>query len=85
MGDPVSEDARVVERYSIDEEGILHGHMTLYDPIYYKVPPIRTAKWRKNEDKTVVFPLLCDPDSFYREIYNEGKFDEYIKRYHRRY
>ena len=85
MGDPISENARVLETFELDDEGILHVNMTLYDPENYKTPLISSAKWRKVEDKTVVFPLLCDPDSFYRQVYEENDFDEYIDRGHRRY
>ena len=85
MGDPISENARVLETFELDDEGILHANMTLYDPENYKTPLISSAKWRKVEDKTVVFPLLCDPDSFYRQVYEENDFDEYIERGHRRY
>ncbi len=84
MGDPVSGNARIVERYSLDEDGVLHGVMTLHDPENYRRPPIRRARWRKSADDTVALPTLCDPDSFYRQLYDEGLFDEYIKRSHRR-
>lgn len=85
MGDPISENARVVERYSLDDDGILHGVMTLHDPEYYRQPHIRRARWRKSADEDIAFPQLCDPDSFYRQLYDEGLFDEYKKRAHRRF
>ena len=85
MGNPVSDEARVVERYELDNEGLLHAHMTLYDPKNYHKPPVMSAVWRRIEDNSVVFPLLCDPDSFYRQLYDEGSFQEYIERANRRY
>lgn len=85
MGDPVSENARVVERYSIDEEGLLVGVLTLYDDDNYHEPPLKRARWRRAADDQVVFPSLCDPDSFYRELYDEGLFDAYIERSDRRF
>ena len=85
MGNPISSNSEIVERFEMDEDGILNVHMTLYDPENYKTPPVSTVKWKRVKDESVVFPLLCDPDSFYRQIYEEGDFDEYIKRGHRRY
>ena len=85
MGDPISSNAEIVERFEIGADGLLNVHMILYDPEYYKTPPVSTVKWKRVKDESVVFPLLCDPDSFYRQIYEEGDFDEYIKRGHRRY
>lgn len=85
MGDPISENARVVERYSIDEEGFLVGVMTLHDPDYYNEPPIKRGKWRRAAEDLVRFPSLCDPDSFYRELHDDGRLEEYWKRSHRRY
>lgn len=85
MGNPISSEAKIVEKYELDKEGLLHAHMTLYDPRNYLTPPIATATWKKVPDETVVFPLLCDPDSFYRQLYDEDKFDDYIERSNRRY
>ena len=85
MGSPVSGDARITERYELDEEGMLHAHMTLNDPKNYKKPPVSSAIWKRVKDTAVVFPLLCDPDSFYRQLHDEGNFEEYIERAHRRY
>jgi len=84
-GEPISENARVVERYSIDEQGRLVGVLTLNDPQYYREAPLKRARWRRADDKAIRFPSLCDPDSFYRQLYDEGKFDEYIRRAGRRF
>ncbi len=85
MGDPISENARVVENYSIDGEGRLVGVITLFDPENYNEPPIKRARWRRANDKSVRFPTLCDPDSFYRDLHDQERFDEYIERAHRRF
>ena len=85
MGSPVSGDARITERYELDEKGMLHAHMTLHDPQNYQKPPVSSAIWKRVKDTTVVFPLLCDPDSFYRQLHDEGNFEKYIERAHRRY
>jgi hypothetical protein len=85
MGDPVSENARVVERYWIDDEGHLAAVLTLHDPENYNEPPLKRARWRPANEGEVRFPSLCDPDSFYRELYDDGLMDEYWQRSHRRY
>ena len=64
MGDPISDNARVVEHYSLSEDGILTGVLTLHDPDNYKVPMVRRAHWRRSDDSGIKFPTLCDPDSF---------------------
>jgi hypothetical protein len=85
MGDPVSEDAVVVERYHIDEDGFLVGVMALHDPVNYNEPPLKRARWRRASDDAIRFPSLCDPDSFYRELYDDGRLDTYWQRSDRRF
>ena len=85
MGDPISENARVVERYSVNDEGHLIGEMTVLDPENYAEPPLKHARWRRADDARIQFPGLCDPDSFYRQLDDDGLLDEYWKRGHRRY
>ena len=85
MGDPISSNAEIVERFEMDEDGILNVNMTLYDQENYKTPPVSSVKWKRVKDESVVFPLLCAPESFYRQIYEENDFDKYIKRGQRRY
>ena len=72
------------ERYSISEDGnTLSAIMTLLDPDTYKHPTIRRRKWVKNPTPEIS-PYECDPDSFYRQMYNENKLDMYFERSHRR-
>ena len=72
------------ERYSLSEDGqTLSAVITLIDPDNYKVPPIRRRQWKRSPD-TVIYPYECDPDSFYRQMYNEGKLDMYFERSKRR-
>jgi hypothetical protein len=37
-----------------------------------------------SRDLGMIFPDECDPDSFFRQLYEEGKMDEYIDRGDRR-
>ena len=83
-GEPISEGARMHERYSISQDGnTLDAVITLLDPDNYNQPPIRRRKWVKNSN-TEIYPYECDPDSFYRQMYNENKLDMYFERSHRR-
>ena len=85
MGDPISEEAVVIERYSIDDNGRLIGVLTLHDPRNYKQPMIKRVRWRKENDTRVRFPSLCDPDSFYQELHDDELLEEYWERSNRRY
>lgn len=84
-GEPVSDGARMHERYSLSEDGqTLSAVITLIDPENYERPPIRRRQWHKRPE-TVFYPYECDPDSFYRQMYNEGKLDMYFERSKRRH
>ncbi|MBT3425584.1 MAG: hypothetical protein HOL98_13470 [Gammaproteobacteria bacterium] len=83
-GEPVSEGARMHEQYQLSEDGnTLSAVITLLDPKNYKQPPIRRRKWVRNS-ATEIYPYECDPDSFYRQMYNEDKLDMYFGRSQRR-
>jgi len=83
-GEPVAEGARMHERYSVSEDGsTLSAVITLLDPANYNVPPIRRRKWVRNP-ATEIYPYECDPDSFYRQMHDQGKLDMYFERSIRR-
>jgi len=83
-GEPVSDGASMHERYSLSDDGqTLSAVITLIDPANYKVAPIRRREWTLSPE-TVIFPYECDPDSFYRQMYNEDKLDMYFERSTRR-
>jgi hypothetical protein len=83
-GEPVGENTRVVERYFLTNDGTrLNMTMEQHDPDNYLRPPIRRRAWDKNND-SLIFPFECDPDSFFRQLYDEGRMQEYIDRSYRR-
>lgn len=83
-GEPIAEGSRMHERYSLSEDGsTLTAVITLLDPANYKVPPIRRRQWVRNP-ATEIYPYECDPDSFYRQMYEQGKLDMYFERSARR-
>ena len=83
-GEPVSEDTRIVERYYLTDDGNrLNLVMHMHDPDNYHRPPIRRRAWDRN-DEALIFPFECDPDSFFRQLFDEGRMQEYIDRAHMR-
>lgn len=84
-GEPISENARLEEVYTLSEDGQrLSAVITLHDPENYKRPPVRRRAWTRNPD-TEIYPYECDPDSFYRQMYNENKLDMYFERSKQRF
>jgi hypothetical protein len=82
-GEPLSENARVIERYRLEDDGqTLAGVMTIHDPENYNQPPIRRTLRRRTSE--VPLPYECDPDSFFRQLYRENQLDEYFSRGDRR-
>lgn len=83
-GEPISEGARITERYRLSDGGKrLSVVVTLTDPDNYSRPSIRRRVWTRQADSTI-FPFECDPDAFFRQLYNEGRMQEYIDRTPRR-
>lgn len=83
-GEPVGENTRIEERYFLSAGGDrLNLVMTMHDPDNYERPPIRRRAWDRN-DESLIFPFECDPDSFFRQLYSEGRMQEYIDRAHMR-
>ena len=83
-GEPVGENTRIEERYFLSNNGSrLNLVMTMHDPDNYHRPPIRRRAWDRN-DESLIFPFECDPDSFFRQLYSEGRMQEYIDRAHMR-
>lgn len=83
-GEPITEGARMHERYSFGEDGkTMSAVITLVDPGNYNMPPIRRRNWVRNP-KTEMYPYECDPESFYRQMYEQEKLDMYFERSDRR-
>jgi hypothetical protein len=83
-GEPISENARMEEVYTVSEDGQrLSAVITLHDPENYERPPVRRRAWVRDAH-TEIYPYECDPDSFYRQMYNEGRLDMYFERSKRR-
>jgi len=84
-GELISENARIEERYSLGDDGdTLTAVITVYDPENYLRPPVRRRQWQRN-DAADIFPYTCDPDSFYLQMYEDGKMDMYLERADKRF
>ena len=83
-GEPVGDETRIVERYFLSNNGDrLNLVMHMHDEQNYLRPPIRRRAWDR-DNEALIFPFECDPDSFFRQLYGEGRMQEYIDRAHMR-
>lgn len=79
-GEPVGDGTRVEEHYFLSNDGNrLNLVMYMHDTENYNRPPIRRRAWDRN-DEALIFPFECDPDSFFRQLFSEGRMQEYIDR-----
>ena len=73
------------EIYSLSEDGnTLFAVTALTVTDNYKRSPIRRRKRTRNPE-TRIFPYECDPDSFFRQMYNENLLEMYFERSRRRF
>ena len=79
-GEPLSDSTTVEERYRLSDDGqFLYSTMVVNDPENYRRSPIRRIR-RARANDTVMLPYECDPDSFFRQLYMEGKMEAYWSR-----
>lgn len=76
--EPISDDARIVERYWLNDAGDLIMEATLHDSKYYERPVVRRLQWTRSVDQDMLY-APCDPDSFYRGLRFEGALDAYFE------
>jgi hypothetical protein len=83
-GQPLSENARVVERMSLsDDRQVMRSELTLYDPENYNRPITRHRAWRRTPEIEIL-EYDCDPYPFFRGLELEGTLDEYWDRMRQR-
>lgn len=76
--EPVSANARIIERYWLDDDGNLVMEATLHDPDYYARPLVRRVLMVPSDDTELSYSP-CDPDSFYRSMQLDGALDSYFE------
>ena len=79
-GQPVSEDAYTVEHFYLDSRGYLHTDMWVHDPKNYTRPPYHRRVMDRDFTPTVITTVGCDPYSFFRSLYLDGKLEEFWER-----
>ena len=85
MGEVYSENSRMLERYWLNADGTLSGEMELHDPENFLRPPLQWIRWARQSADTVPITAECDVDSFFRQIFVDGRMQEYIERSDRRF
>jgi hypothetical protein len=80
-GMPMSgEGTRIVERWEFAEDRLTMDRiMTVYDP-YYTEPLVRRRGSSRGPNVEVFEMASCDPQSYYRDLYESGQIEEYLYR-----
>lgn len=79
-GQPVSADAYTVEHFYMDNKGYLHADMWLHDEKNYARPPYIRRVMDRDFSPNVITKIGCDPFTFFRALYLDGKLDEFWNR-----
>lgn len=80
-GLPMSEEARIVERYRFSDDRLwIDRTMTIHDPRYYTAPMVRQRYAARGEDVDVTEQASCDPDSYYRDLAAGGRLEAHFER-----
>jgi len=85
MGEMYSENSTMLERYWLNSDGTLSGEMELHDPENFSRPPLQRTLWARQSIEGVPAVGACEVDSFFRQIFKEGRMQEYINRSDRRF
>ncbi len=76
--EPISTEARILERYWLNDDGDLVMVATLHDPKYYERPITKRLLWTRSDDQDMLYSP-CDPDAFYRGLHFDGVLDGYFE------
>jgi hypothetical protein len=76
--EPISSDARIIERFWLNDDGDMIMEATLHDPTFYERPLVKRLQWTRSDDQDMLY-APCDPDSFYRGLQFDGDFDSYFE------
>lgn len=80
-GLPMSgEGTRIVERWVLSEDRLaMDRTMTIHDP-YYTEPLVRERGSARGDDVEIVEQPSCDPDSYYLDLLEGGRLEEWLTR-----
>ena len=76
--EPISDEARIVERLWLNGDGDLVMEATLHDPKFYERPVNKRLLWTRADNEDMLY-APCDPDSFYRGLHFDGVLDSYFE------
>ena len=79
-GQPVSENAEVIEHFFFDNKGYLHGDMWVNDPENYSRAPRLRRVYDRDFSPRVITKVDCDPYTFFRAMDLEGDLDTFWER-----
>lgn len=74
--EPISDEARIIERLWLNDDGDLVMEATLHDSKYYERPVTKRLLWTRSDERDMQY-APCDPDSFYRGLHFDGALDSY--------
>jgi hypothetical protein len=70
---------RIVERWSVADDGLtIDRTMTIYDD-YYTAPLVRTRGSQRGDSRELLESPPCDATSFYAEMLESGKLDSLLR------
>ena len=73
------DDTRIVERWTIAEDGLsIDRTMTIYDALYTQ-PLIRTRGSQRGDDQELLESPACDSTSFYNEMLERGELEALLQ------
>ena len=75
--EPISTDAKVIERWTLEDDGALTMEATLIDEKYYSQPVVRRTQW-VNDDQIELLGQVCDPEAFYEALSFEMDLKEFF-------
>lgn len=80
-GLPMSGDGtRIVERWEFAEDRLTMDRIATFHDPYYTAPLVRRRGSAREPGLVVLEMASCDPQSYYRDLYESGQLEEYLSR-----
>jgi hypothetical protein len=74
------EGTRLVERWALSDDRLsMDRTMTIHDP-YYTQPLVRVRGSARGDAIDLIEHASCDPQSYYRDLFESGRLEEYLNR-----
>lgn len=80
-GLPMSGDGtRIVERWEFADDRLTMDRIATFHDPYYTAPLVRRRGSARGPDVEVLEMASCDPQSYYRDLFESGQIEEYLYR-----